>query len=228
MNDDFDPTNQDQGTEDWLAERAGCFTASGFRDLRWDREAYKTGDRKGQLKPEPLLRTNYIAQVAAEILTGTAKISGRAKAMDHGKEMEPDAIAAYERRTGQLVEQCGFLRHPIHPFVGASPDFLVNLDGGGEIKCPLSITVHTITLRDGLPPEHIEQIQGGLWVTGRKWWDFISYNPLFPAGLDLYVQRVYRDEAVIQRIENDVLTAWASVQILLNELNSKKDTQCAA
>lgn len=226
--DDFDPTNQEQGTEDWLAERAGCFTASCFADLAWDREVYKTGDRKGQLKPEPKLRTNLIARVAAEIVTGTAKASATARAMEYGKEMEPEAIAAYERKTGMMVEQCGFIRHPLHPFVGASPDILIGDVGGGEIKCPLSIEVHAITLRDGLPPEHIEQIQGGLWVTGREWWDFISYNPLFPAGLDLYVQRIHRDEAIINSIENDVLTAWVSVQELLNRFNSMKELQCAA
>lgn len=212
-----------QRTEDWHAERAGCFTASCFGDLAWDREKYKTGAKAGQDKPAPKSRTNYIAQVAAEIVTGTAKASVSAKALEYGTEMEPEAIAAYEAHTGQMVEVCGFVKHPAFSFAGASPDILVGSDGGGEIKCPMSITVHAITLRDGLPPEHIEQIQGGLWVTGRKWWDFISYNPLFPPGLDLYVQRIERDEAVIARIERDVVTAWEEVQELLSKFNNMQE-----
>ena len=146
-----------------------------------------------------------------------------ARALEYGTEMEPEAIAAYEARTGSMVEVCGFVKHPRYPFAGASPDILVGRVGGGEIKCPLSITVHAITLRDGLPPEHIEQIQGGLWVTGREWWDFISYNPLFPAGLDLYVQRIERDEAVIARIESDVVSAWDEAQALIETLNKYKE-----
>lgn len=212
-----------QRTEDWHTERAGCFTASCFADLAWDRENYKSGAKAGQPKPAPKSRTNYIAQVAAEIITGTVKASVSAKALEYGTEMEPAAIAAYEARTGSMVEESGFVRHPDYPFAGASPDLLVGRLGGGEAKCPMSITVHAITLRDGLPPEHIEQIQGGLWVTGRMWWDFISYNPLFPPGLDLYVQRIERDERVIERIKNDVLTAWDEVQELLARFNQIKE-----
>lgn len=204
-----------QRTDDWHAERAGCFTASCFGELAWSREQYKTGEKKGQWKPAPKARTNYIAQVVAELVTGTAKASISAKALEYGTEMEPEAIAAYEAHTGHLVEVCGFVKHPQLAYAGASPDFLVGDEGGGEVKCPMSITVHAITLRDGLPPEHVEQIQGGLWVTGRKWWDFISYNPLFPPGLALYVQRIERDDDVIARIENDVVTAWQEVQDLL-------------
>lgn len=212
-----------QRTEDWHAERAGCFTASCFADLAWDREVYKSGAKAGQPKPAPKSRTNYIAQVAAEIITGTAKASVSAKALEYGTEMEPEAIAAYEARTGSMVEACGFTKHPDYPFAGASADMLIGRTGGGEVKCPMSITVHAITLRDGLPPEHIEQIQGGLWVTGRMWWDFISYNPLFPPGLDLYVQRIERDERVIERIKNDVLTAWDEVQELLAKFNALRE-----
>jgi hypothetical protein len=219
---DFEDVDDQQRTEAWHADRAGCFTASCFGDLRWDREAYKTGDRKGQPKPAPKARTNYIAQVVAEILTGRPKESVHAKALDYGTEMEPEAMAAYESHTGRLVEQVGFMRHPRFNFAGASPDMLIDEDGGGEIKCPMSIVVHAITLRDGLPPEHIEQIQGGLWVTGRKWWDFVSYNPAFPEGLDLYVQRVTRDERVIARIEHDVVTAWDDVQHTLATLEQRR------
>lgn len=211
-----------QRTEQWREDRSGCFTASGFADLHWDREPYKTGDRKGQSKPPPKSRTNYIAQVVAEILTGKPTDGPRAKALDYGTEMEPEAMAVYEQRRGLIVEVCGFVHHPDYPFAGASPDFLVGDDGGGEIKCPMSRTVHAITLRDGLPPEHIEQIQGGLWVTGRKWWDFISYNPDFPPGLDLYVQRVERNADVIARIEHDVITAWNDVQALIATLEQRR------
>jgi len=210
---------EQQGTDAWREDRAGCITASRMRDLRWEPgEVYKSGDKKGQPKPVPQMRLTYIDQIVAELLTGVPKEQVNAKTLDYGHEMEPEAIAMYEARTGHLVEQCGFLRHPEFNFVGASPDFLVDDDGGGEVKCPMSITVHATTLREGLPEEHIEQIQGGLWVTGRLWWDFISYNPLFPEGLRLYVQRVKRDNAAIARIKRDCLSAWDEVNAVCDQL----------
>jgi len=218
MNAMFDYADDQQRTDEWREDRSGCFTASRFADLAWERGVYKTGDRKGQEKPAPKSRTNYIAQVVAEILTGKPSDSVTARALEYGTEMEPQAMAVYDPRRGLLVGVCGFVRHPLYPFAGASPDFLVGDDGGGEIKCPMSRTVHAITLRDGLPPEHIEQIQGGLWVTGRKWWDFVSYNPDFPTGLDLYVQRIERDSEVIARIELDVVSAWNDVQATISQL----------
>ena len=217
-----DGTNPDQGTEQWHAERSGCITASRFGDLIWQPgQVFKSGPRKGQPKPPPEGRQTYITQIVAELLTGKAVEQIKAKQLDYGHEMEPEAIAAYEQRTGKLVEQCGFIRHAQFPFIGASPDFLVDTDGGGEVKCPMSITVHAKTLREGLPPEHIEQIQGGLWVTGRYWWDFISYHPAFPPGLDLYVQRVQRDVETISVIKDSCLSAWQEIQAAVSKLNTR-------
>ena len=218
-----DGTNPDQGSELWHSERAGCITASRFGDLIWTPgESFKSGPRKGMPKPPPEGRQTYITQIVAELLTGSAVDQVKARQLDYGHEMEPEAIAAYELHTGKLVEQCGFIRHPDYSFIGASPDFLVDTDGGGEVKCPISIVVHTKTLREGLPPEHIEQIQGGLWVTGRLWWDFVSFHPKFPPGLDLYVQRVYRDTTKISTMKSCCLSAWEEVQATLKNLKAKE------
>lgn len=217
--DNFDGTNPSQGDEAWRQERAGCITASCMADLLWEPDdVYKSGDKKGQPKPAPQSRVNYIDQLVAELLTGQPREEVHARALDYGKEMEPEAIAAYEARTGRIVEQCGFVRHADYPFIGASPDILVDHDGGGEAKCPMSIVVHARTLREGLPAAHVAQIQGGLWVTGRLWWDFISYNPKFPPALQLYVQRVYRDDLFIARLKRDSLSAWDEVQAIVDRL----------
>lgn len=213
---------QEQGSQEWHVDRAGCFTASTMGDLAWERGKFVSGPRKGLDKPPPEARMAEIDRVVAEILTGSPKEEIRAKALDHGREMEPEAVALYEQRTKVLVEPCGFIRHKDFPFIGASPDFLVDPNGGGEVKCPFSKVVHARTLRCGLPPEHIEQIQAGLWVTGRMWWDFISYHAGFPAGLQLYVQRVKRDAEVIARIKADCLSAWEEVQTILADLHARE------
>lgn len=210
----------DQRSPEWFAERAGKITASRMNDVMVERERgeFKSGPRKGQPKPQPKALTDYAYQLAAERLTGKPRKQVKAAALIWGQEIEPAALAAYQAETGCLVTPCSFIVHPQYDFIGASPDFLRDEDGGGEIKSPESSEVHLETLLTGLPPEHIEQIQGGLWVTGRKWWDFVSYHPEFPEDLRLYIQRVERDDAYIARMEEACLQMEADVQAILSQL----------
>jgi predicted phage-related endonuclease len=163
----------------------------------------------------------------AERLTGKSREPVQAKALTWGHDIEPLARAMYQARTGVIVELCGFIVHPDYQFIGASPDFLVGKDGGGEIKSPMSTEVHLETLEEGLPREHVDQIQGGLWVTGRKWWDFVSYNDDFPSHLKLYVQRVERDDAFIATLEENCLSAEAEIVERLATLANEAPA-CAA
>lgn len=213
----------EQRSDEWLAERAGRITASEMHTvmLERDREPFKSGPRKGQPKPPPKALTDYAFRLAAERLTGRPRKQIKAAALQWGQDVEPAAVAAYQAETGTLVTLCGFIRHPDYDFIGASPDFLVDDDGGGEIKSPESSEVHLETLLNGLPEEHIEQIQGGLWVTRRKWWDFISFHPDFPPHLRLYIQRVHRDEAYIAKLEAACLHLEADVQNILDTINQK-------
>ncbi len=213
-----------QRTEQWFADRAGKITASRIRDVKAFSEGgvYLSGAKKGTPKPVKSLkaREDYKHQLVAEILIGHQRPQVKARALEWGTDAEPFAIAAYEARRNVMVQQVGFILHPVHNFIGASPDFLVDTDGGGEVKCPENPEVHLATLINGLPDEHIEQIQGGLWCTDRKWWDFVSFNPHFPKHLQLYVQRVYRDEAYIADMEVSCLQFWAEVQQILNRLTN--------
>ena len=213
----------DQRTEAWFAERAGKITASRMHDvmLERDRDPFKSGPRKGQPKPPPKALTDYAYQLAAERLTGRPRKQIKAAALQWGQDVEPAAVAAYQAETGEIVQLAGFVVHPELPYVGASPDFLVGRDGGGEIKSPESSEVHLETLLTGLPPEHIEQIQGGLWVTCRQWWDFVSFHPDFPPHLRLYVQRVPRDDAYIERLAAACIQMEADVQAILSEIEQK-------
>lgn len=213
----------DQRSEEWFAERAGKITASRMHDvmLPRDREPFKSGPRKGQPKQPPKALMDYAYQLAAERLTGRPRKQIKAAALQWGQDVEPAAVAAYQAETGEIVTLCGFVHHPEYDFIGASPDFLVGDDGGGEIKSPESSEVHLQTLLVGLPPEHIEQIQGGLWVTGRRWWDFVSFHPDFPPELRTYIQRVPRDDKYIAQLESACLQMEADVQAILSQLQQK-------
>ncbi|WP_447898025.1 lambda exonuclease family protein [Stenotrophomonas sepilia] len=211
----------DQRSDEWFAARAGRITASRMNDVMVERERgeFKSGPRKGQQKPQPKALTDYAHQLAAERLTLRPRKQVKAAALAWGQTVEPAAVAAYQAETGVIVTPAEFILHPKYDFIGASPDFLVGDDGGGEIKSPESSEVHLETLLTGLPPEHIEQIQGGLWVTGRKWWDFVSFHPDFPESHRIYIQRVPRDDEYIERLESACLQMEADVQAILAQLN---------
>lgn len=185
----------EQGTEAWRRERAGCATASRFADIL-------TGG-KG--------RDTYVMEKVCERLTGEPMPEFFAYATQWGKDAEPFARADYQIDTGRIVTDSGFVKHATIPWVGASPDGLIGEDGIIEIKSPHNSLVHLGTWKNGMPREHKAQVQGVLWVTGRQWCDFISFDPRMPANLRLYVERVQRDEAYIARIAESVHRFLAEV-----------------
>jgi len=185
-------SSHEQGTPEWLAERAGIATASSFADVM---ATVKSG--------EAASRRNYRARLVVERLTGKPVPTFQSAAMRQGTEREPDARMAYMMKTGAVVDQVGLCRHDTLE-AGASPDGLIGTDGGLEIKCPeLATHLEYIKLKTE-PPEYAWQIQGGMWITGRKWWDFASFNPDFPEHLQLVIRRVCRDEAAITRLAAEV------------------------
>lgn len=216
----------EQRSESWFDARAGRITASRMCDVMAftaGEGEWKSGPRKGQKKVSVPLkaRTDYIRQLATERLTLKTKNQVKAAALAWGQEIEPEAQSAYEVERGVLVMPATFMLHPAYEYIGASPDFLVGDDGGGEIKCPFARETHMDTLLDGLPPEHIEQIQGGLWVTSRKWWDFVSYQPDFPERTRIYIQRVERDDEYIAKLEEACISLESDVRAILENLEKR-------
>jgi putative phage-type endonuclease len=192
-----------QGTPEWLALRAGHCTASRFKDVL---ARIKSG--------EAASRRNYRIQLVTERLTGRPCESYTNAAMEWGTCTEPQAREAYEALTGSLVEQTSFLVHPAIKWVGASPDGCVDDEGAIEIKCPYQSTVHVETLERGMPAEHMAQCQGVLWVSGRKWIDFVSFDPRMPEHLQLYRQRIERDPAYIENLHAEVANFLCEVDVL--------------
>lgn len=207
--------NEEQGTEDWLQDRCGKFTASEFWAL-----VMKTKSNKYYSE-----RDKIIKRVAFERITGrVGKEQFSSLATSHGKDLEPFNIAVYELQTGEQVFKTGFIKHPQYPFAGASPDGLVGETGGIEAKCPRDHTIHIDRLIDGMPPEMRWQCIGGIWVTNREWWDWTSYDPDMDAAnpkLGLYIQRVTRDEQEISTLEAAVLEAEREVNELIKKLMTR-------
>lgn len=124
----------------------------------------------------------------------------KAWVLERGHEMEARARMLYEARTGAFITESGICISDDGLF-GYSSDGLADDDGLIEIKAPIDSIKIMDMWRTGDTSEYDHQIQGGLWLTGRKWLDFIMFVPdLASCGKDLYVKRIYRDEAFIDKM----------------------------
>jgi hypothetical protein len=106
---------------------------------------------------------------------------------------------------------------------GYSPDGFVGAEGLVEIKCPKTAT-HLKYLRDGrLPAEYIGQCVHGLWIAGRSWIDFVSYDDRLPEALAFFCVRVTRNEAGVQEYVDKLRSFLAEVDTELEALQTLAD-----
>jgi exodeoxyribonuclease (lambda-induced) len=182
----------EQGSDDWLESRRGVITGSRFKDAR-DRTA------KGMSAKAKL----YAQDVARERVGGQAESVYVNAAMRTGTEQEPLARQAYEARSGNLVEEAGFITTDDGKF-GVSVDGLVDDDGIIEIKTMVSSGTLFRAVVEGDHSDYIDQINGALWLLGRKWCDLVLWAPDLPQGR-LTIVRIARDENAIQALEDDLV-----------------------
>lgn len=205
-----------QRTDAWHQDRCGKFTASRFVDvLARDK---KTGKEKLKAWHD------CVWQVVTERVTGVQDEGVDSYSMRWGREVESFARSAYELETGLFVAESAFINHPTLEFVGCSPDGLVDVDGGLEMKSPKDSKIHLDRFVNGMnEAEFMPQVQGCMWVTGRKWWDWVSYDPRMPEHLRLFKVRWERNDEYIKKLEEAVLEAEARVQEIIGQLNKQAD-----
>lgn len=202
----------EQRTDEWHSKRCGKITGSRFADVL----------AKSKRDGKPLkARKDLIWALAAERIQGYQPDSATSYAMKWGVDNEPLAQEAYEIKTGEFVESIDFLQHKDHEFIGVSPDGLIGDNGGIEIKCPKSPEIHLQRFIDGVPPEYMPQIQGCLWVTGRDYWDFVSYDPDTKEQFKLLIIRVEPNKAFIEKLESECLKVNEEVNKLVDLLTQK-------
>jgi hypothetical protein len=174
----------DQGSDAWAQARLGLPTASRFADIL--------------AKGEGKTRGRYLHELAAETLRGTPEPDAYSNVhMERGKAQEDEARQLFAFMTDLEPAQVGFIRNGRK---GASPDSLIGADAGLEIKTALGHIQIERLKRGTLPPEHMAQVQGGLWVSERDHWHFMSYSP----GLPPLIVKVGRDDAYIARLAEAV------------------------
>lgn len=202
----------EQGSEAWFKARAGVITASKFADAI---STLKNGSPSQASK-------DYAYRVAVERIYGeTTEDTFVTWEMRRGTELEPYARIAYEAKTGNLAQESGVVLTDDCVF-GYSTDGLVDDDGLIEIKCPNSARKLVEMWETGDLSEYEHQIQGGMWITGRKWCDFIMYAPqLEPVGKHLYIKRIERDDNFIEAMESKLWEFARRVQSHVDNLKKE-------
>ena len=207
----------EQGSPAWLQARLGKATSSCFGKIM-------TKARSGGGMSQTAL--TYMTQLIGERLSGRPSDELSTKEVRWGNEHEPPARGLYSWACGEhghKTQLVGFVDHPTLPNVGGSPDFLVDDNGLGEIKCPYKGTNHIKfiemgTLTEKVNKDYYWQCQGNLWVAQREWIDFVSYHPLFPEELQLHTCRIYRDDDDIEDLEEAVTRFVEQMEIKLDKI----------
>lgn len=180
-----------QGTPEWLAVRKGVITGSRFKDCR---DRLKSGAPSKKC-------IDYALDVAREREGGEAMQVYVNGAMRLGTEQEPYARAVYERKTGHIVEEAGFITTPDRLF-GVSVDGLVGQDGIIEIKTMVSSDTLFTAFVDGDVSAYTDQCNGAMWLLGRKWIDLV----LWVYDLErMKIIRIERDDDAINALESDLM-----------------------
>lgn len=191
-----------QNTPQWLQARCGVVTASAFSKI--------LTPAKGDLSKQ---MGGYENRIVAERITGDPIDDfGGNVWTERGHELEPEAVAMYEMLREADVTHAGFISNDAET-VGCSPDGLVNDDGLLEIKCLAPHTIIGVLLDGESDDGHYPQLQGQLFVTGRKWVDILYYHPKLPP----LIQRVNRDEEYIRKLS----IALAQMELNIQEKISK-------
>ena len=183
----------EQYSDEWWSARLGKATASKIADIiAKTKSGYSAG------------RKNYEAQLIAERLTGNSPPSFTNAAMQWGTDTEPKARAAYSFYTDSEVIEEGFVDHPTIEMSGASPDGLVGDGGLLEIKCPNTATHLDTLLNKKIPKKYKTQMFWQMACCGRKWCDFVSYDPRLSENMSMVIIRLERDDEVVEQMEKDV------------------------
>lgn len=201
-------TDLPQGSDEWLEARRGIVTAS---------EVHKLLTATGKPANNQTSR-GYIAQLAAERISGHVEPFYATYDMDRGSTEEVYARQAYEEHHAP-VEQVGFMVRDLGDgaLLGYSPDGLVGDTGGIEIKSRKA-RIQVDTILYGGATMAMEQMSAGLVVTERDWIDYCSYSN----GMPFWVERFYKPSPEWQQQIIDVVKdAEIAIRNLITEFETR-------
>jgi hypothetical protein len=186
-----------QGSKEWFILKGGKMSAS---------HATAIGNAGKGLQ-------TYVDDIVCNMIVEPEQYTN--KDIDRGNELEPIGRQVYEFENNVTVNQVGFITY--NDYVGCSPDGLIGIDGGLELKARNN-KIHFALLKTGKVDSSTKwQMQMSLLITERKWWDFASYNPNFKQSL--YVKRFYPDPEKFEKL----LKGFSIGQDMIIELLSNEN-----
>lgn len=136
-------------------------------------------------------------------------------AMKRGTDMEPEARAWYEKKTGYKVETNMNCEHEQYPFIRASLDGFV-LDGkrNVEIKCPGKEDLAKAK-KGKIPEKYMPQVQTQMLVAKAEITDYVTYagkGTGYFDGEDGLILTVAPDKAYQALLEAELVAFWKLVE----------------
>lgn len=172
----------EQGSPEWIAARLGIPTASMFHKIVTPAKLQYSSQARGYM----------FWLIAERLLNRQLDSLQNLEWIARGKELEPEAVRAYEFQHEIETEPCGFLTTD-DGRIGATPDrLIIGQPGAVELKCPAPQT-HLEYMVDGFGSDYIVQVHGQMLVGEFEFVDRWSFHPELPH----HNQRTYRDEKVI-------------------------------
>ena len=195
-----------QGDPEWDELRIGNPGASSFK-------------RIVTTKGEPSKsRTEYLYELAGEIITQKKTEHFQSKRMQDGLLWEDESRTLYELTHGVQVRQVALVYKDELKKFHISPDGLIlEKSRGFETKDAIGKIQIARLLKGTLPTEHYTQCQGSLFVSGLETWDFQSYC----RGLPELTVRVHRDEKFIEKLEKALDEFTLELVMLVRDIRNK-------
>lgn len=194
-----------QHDPEWYEAKLGKFSASGAEKI---------------LSPTGLISKQSVAyakEKAYEIITGKRIEKPTTWQMKKGNEDEPWGREAYALEYGVSVREVALIYYDEKREWLVSPDGLIDDDGMLELKWCEGVTQITRLEEGWDKKEHYPQLQCNLLCSGRKWIDRVSYHP----GLNLVVDRYYRDEEYIGKLYQEIYKFNKQVKAITERLMNR-------
>lgn len=195
--------NFPQRSEEWYKIRRGVLSASDAATIAANGRGLET----------------LCLNKALEIVTGKSSSEYTNEDIERGVSLENEARNFYELKTGNQVQEVGFIK--LNEYVGCSPDGLVGKDGLTEYKCRNDLNHFKRVLGYSIDREHRYQLQMQLFITDRKWNDYVCYNRNFPLDSQLIIERVYPDEVMIRELKEGLERGVELIQKYLKKFKEK-------
>ena len=188
----------EQGSDEWFDIRKQKLTASNATAIGNNGKGLET----------------YVYNLMAEYYSSAEKEQYTNEDMERGNELEKLARGIYEFKNNVKIDEVGFIE--LDEYVGCSPDGLIEKDGGIEIKC-LKDTVYFKALIEGIDvSKYMWQIQMCLYITGRKYWVLLIYNPNFKQGI--LTKTIYPKNEYIKKLKIGLETGKKKIKLIKSKI----------